>query len=258
MLGYLGLEPVVLVDCGTFLGAALLIAPIASPQRPATADDESTTELARSAWAMFWAEWRDGLRLVRADRTIALLFFVLGLMTYGGTMLDPLTVAWVRDVLDAGPQVFSWMLTVHAASGIVGSFFVGRFGTRLTSRHLMGWSSIVAGAVLVVKYNVPIVALALSLSVINGVTSVASTVGVETLVQRTVPDELRGRVFGALGASGALLSLAGAATGGVLAEVVGIVPMLDVAAGLIVLAGFVVLRAFPARTRTRAAPLAVD
>ena len=104
----------------------------------------------------------------------------------------------------------------------------------------------------------PVVPLALGLSVVNGFTSVASSVGVETLVQRTVPDALRGRVFGALGASSAFLSLAGAATGGILAEIVGIVPMLDVAAGLTALAGVVVIRAFPAHPRARSATLVAD
>ncbi len=57
-------------------------------------------------------------------------------------------------------------------------------------------------------------------------------------------DECRGRVYGSLAASGALLSLAGAMTGGALAEVVGIVPMLNVAVALIVLSALVVFRAF--------------
>lgn len=53
-----------------------------------------------------------------------------------------------------------------------------------------------------------------------------------------------------------LLSLAGAAIGGALAEIVGIVPMLDVAAALTVLAGLVVLRAFCASSCSRGLPTA--
>lgn len=57
-----------------------------------------------------------------------------------------------------------------------------------------------------------------------------------------------GRVFGSLGATLGLLSLTGAAAGGLLAEVVGIVPMLNVATALTALAGVVVLHAYaPAR-----------
>jgi MFS family permease len=177
---------------------------------------------------------------------------VFGLMTFGGTMLDPLTVAWVRDVLGRGPDVYSWLITAHAASGIAGTLLVGRLGARLTSRGLMGWSSVVAGALLLLKFNLPSLPLALGLSVLGGMTSVASAVGAETLAQQSVRDDYRGRVFGALGATLGLLSLCGALTGGALAELVGTVTMLNVASGLTVLAGLVVLRALPRRTTPRA------
>ena len=240
LLAALGLRGVVVADCATFVLAAVLIAPVASSR----AERPPRPSAAVSALAAFSHEWVDGLALVRRERTIAVIFVVLGLMTFGGTMLDPLTAPWVRDVLDGGPDVYATLLTVHAASGIVGTLLVGRFGRGLSPRVLMGWSSVAAGLLLAVKYNVPSIPLALALTVPGGITSVASAVGVETLVQRSIRPEYRGRAFGALGASGALLSLLGAMTGGALAEVVGIVPMLTVAAALTVLAGVVVLRAF--------------
>jgi MFS family permease len=247
LLGVLGLESVVLVDAATFVLAALIIAPIAAPRRvPASAAS------AHSAWTAFWREWREGMALIRRERTIAVIFAVLGLMTFGGTMLDPLTVAWVRDVLGRGPEVFAWLITAHAASGIVGTLLVGGLGRRFAPRELIGWTSLAAGGFLVVKYNLPSVPLALAMSALGGMTSVISSVGVETLVQRGVPNEQRGRVFGALGASGAFLSLAGAMVGGALAEVVGTVTMLNVAAVLIVVAGLIVLRAFAPRTAATA------
>jgi predicted MFS family arabinose efflux permease len=238
LLSYAGLEAVVVVDAVSFVAAAVLVAPITAPQMPRVLADSS------SAWRSFWREWLEGLRLVGGERTIALLFLVFGLMTFGGTMLDPLTVAWVRDVLGEGPQVFAWILTVHAASGIVGSLVVGRFGGRLAPRDLIGWGSVLAGAALALRYNLPSVGLALIMSAVAGVTSVASSIGVETLAMRSVRDEFRGRVFGSLNATLGLLSLAGAAVGGLLAEAVGIVAMLNVATALIALAGIVVLRAY--------------
>jgi predicted MFS family arabinose efflux permease len=56
-----------------------------------------------------------------------------------------------------------------------------------------------------------------------------------------VREDFRGRVFAALGASGALFSLAGAVIGGVAAHAVGVTAMLNVAASLVILAGAVVL-----------------
>lgn len=265
LLGALGLEGVVLVDCASFLLAGALIAPIdvrASPASAAAAAEgqraavpeppgadtgdgaPEATQAAASAWKAFWGEWLAGLRIVRYDKTIAVVFFVLGLMTFGGTMLDPLTVAWVRDVLGGGVQMYALLMTVHAASGIVGSLFVGAVGKRMTPRALMGWAGVIAGVATMIRYNVSLVPVALVTSALAGLTNVISSVGVETLVQRSVPDAYRGRVYGALGASGGLLSLLGAVLAGSLAEVVGLVTMLNVAAGLILLAGVVVLWAF--------------
>jgi MFS family permease len=243
LLGFVGLQAVVLVDAVTFLLAAVLIAAIAPPPRVPGLLGE-TGEAVRSAWGAFWHEWLDGLAIIRRERTIAVLFFVFGLMTFGGTMFDPLTVAWVRDVLGEGPEIYSALITAHAATGILGTILVGRFGAKLTARELIGWSSVAAALALAVRFNLPSVPLALSLAAVGGVLAVASSIGTETLAMRTVRNEYRGRVFGALGASGSLLSLAGAATGGLLAEVVGTVTMLNVACGLTALAGVVVLRAF--------------
>ena len=226
------------MDVLSFATAAVLIAPISAP--PVA----RVPLRASSAWEAFWREWLEGLRLVGSDRTIALLFLVFGLMTFGGTMLDPLTVAWVRDVLGEGPQVFALILTVHAASGIVGSLLVGRFGRRFTPRDLIGWGSVVAGGALALRYNIPAVALALAMSALAGITSVASSIGVETLAMQSVQDELRGRVFGSLNATLGLLSLAGATVAGLVAEIIGIVPMLNIATALIALAGVLVLRAY--------------
>jgi hypothetical protein len=88
--------------------------------------------------------------------------------------------------------------------------------------------------------------LAVGLSLLGGATSVVSSVAIETLVQTTVREDFRGRVFAALGASGALFSLSGAVLGGVAAQVVGVTTMLNVAAGLVIAAGVVVLRALRA------------
>lgn len=230
LLGIAGLTPVVVVDAASFVAAALLVALVRAPARTATARER------------FRGEWVAGLRVVRRDPAVAMVFWVLGLMTFGGTMLDPLYVAWVRDVLHGSPQVYGLLLVTHAVAGIAGALLVGRLRARLSPRVLMGWSSIVAGGALVAKFELPYVALTFALTVMGGVVSVASAVGVETWAQSVVRDELRGRVFAALGASGALFSLAGASVGGVAARAVGVTAMLDVAAVLVLVAGVVVLR----------------
>jgi predicted MFS family arabinose efflux permease len=232
LLGVLGLVPVVLVDAASFAIAAVMIAAVHAPRTVRTVAPSS-----------FAGEWREGLALICRDRAVAVLLGVLGLMTFGGTMIDPLYVAWVHDVLNRGPQAYALLLTAHSIAGIAGSFALGTWGARVAPRLLMGWTSIVAGAALLVKWDVPNLQLAFALSLLGGATSVVSAIAVETVLQTTVREEFRGRVFAALGASGAFFSLAGAVVGGVAARAVGVTAMLNVAAALVLVAGIVVLRA---------------
>jgi MFS family permease len=246
LLSWWGLDAVVLVDAVTFLVAAALIAPISAPAR--AADPDGVREEPH-----FWREWTAGLRVVRHDHTIAVLFVVFGLMTFGGTMLDPLYVPWIRDVLDEGVEVVAVITMTHSVAGIVGSLLVGTWGSRFSSRTLMGWGSVIAGVLLLVKFNVPVLWLTLALSAIGGATAVASSVGVETLAQERTPEHVRGRVFGSLQAFIWLASLLGAVVGGVLGELTSVLVAINVAAVLVTVAGVVVLLAIPA-ARERPAP----
>ena len=246
LLSWWGLEAVVVVDAVTFVVAAALVAPIASPSR--TVEGEGVPEQPR-----FWHEWVAGLRVVRDDRTIAVLFVVFGLMTFGGTMLDPLYVPWIRDVLDQGVEVVAVLTMTSSLAGIAGSLLVGALGDRVPARVLMGWGSVAAGVLLLVKFNVPVLWLTIVLSAVGGVTAVASSVGVETLAQERTPEQVRGRVFGSLQASIWLSSLLGAVLGGVLGEALSVLAAVDVASVLVMLSGVVVLVALP-RARPRSGP----
>jgi MFS family permease len=238
LLAASGLSAVVIADVATFVAAAALTALIRTPVTSAPIASPSMLH-----------DLRDGLRLVARDRQIAVLFAVLGLMTFGGTMLDPLDVAWVRQILGAGPDVYALLLTTHAVVGVAGSLLVGNLGRRTDPRHLIGWTSLIAGLSCAVQYNLGLFGVSFAMTAVRGASSVISGVGVDTLVQRGVPDRFRGRVLGALGASSSLLSLLGASVGGVVAHIVGIVPALNISAALIIAAGVVVLlpRVLPRR-----------
>jgi hypothetical protein len=76
---------------------------------------------------------------------------------------------------------------------------------------------------------------------------IASNVAATSLLQTGTPDQYRGRIYGALGTTNALIGLVSVGLAGALGEVVGIVPMLDVAAGITALAGVLGLVLLPRR-----------
>jgi MFS family permease len=251
LLGLIGLDGVVISDAASFLAAAALVAPIAVPRGarpPSGTGVRGTAGEAESALAVFWTEWLEGFRVLRDDQTIAMLFVVFGLMTFGGTMLDPLFLPWVRSVLDVGIGAYATLTMTHALTGIAGSLMVGSVGRRVGSRALIGWPSLIAGLLLLVRFHVPVLWVAITLTALGGLTSVASSVGADTLAQERVPESLRGRVFGSLQGTIWLLSLLGAMVGGLLGEMIGLLPALNLAAFLVVLAGVVVLVAIPRST----------
>ena len=132
-------------------------------------------------------------------------------------------------------------MTVSSLAGIVGSLVVGSLGGRLGTRTLIGWSSVAAGVLLLLRFNIPSLWVAIALSALGGIPAVASSVGVETLAQERTPEHLRGRVFGSLQATVWLMSLLGAVVGGLVGELVGLLPALEVASALVGLSGVVVL-----------------
>ncbi|MCF6377985.1 MFS transporter [Nocardioides KLBMP 9356] len=236
LLATFGLSLVVVVDAVSFLVAAALVAAMRHRDQPHLEEGDATR-----AFARFWSEWIAGLRIVREDQTIAVLFVVLGLMTFGGTMLDPLFAPWIRDILGQGVDAVAILTVTSSLAGVAGSLVVGSVGARLSSRALMGWGSVIAGGLLLAKFNVPSLWVAVALSAVGGITAVASSVGVETLAQERTPEHVRGRVFGSLQATVWLMSLLGAVVGGLVGELVGLLPALDLAAALVLLSGVVVL-----------------
>ncbi|HYG93004.1 MAG TPA: MFS transporter [Nocardioides sp.] len=247
-----GLAGVVVVDALTFLAASALVAAM-SPVRREQPDVPPRDEVGpTTAIGRVLDEWRAGLVLVRDDRTVAVLFAVFGVMTFGGTMLDPLYVPWIRDVLGAGAGTYAMLMTVHALAGMGGSVLVGTRAAAWSPRLLMGVGSLVAGLLLLVKFNAPLLWVTVLTTAVGGATSVASSIGVEALAQQQVPDGYRGRVFGSLQSTVWAMSLLGAAVGGGAGEVVGVLPAINAAALLVAVSGVVVLVAIP--RRPRAAP----
>ena len=88
----------------------------------------------------------------------------------------------------------------------------------------------------------------MALSFLLFVPVMASSVGAQTMLQSGVADRYRGRVFGALGTTIAVIGLVSLWLSGVFGEILGIVPMLSVAGGVTVLAGVLAFALLPRRT----------
>jgi hypothetical protein len=104
-----------------------------------------------------------------------------------------------------------------------------------------------------VRTNLPVLALAPLLNACVGAIWSGGRVSEQTLLQESVADRFRGRVFGTLEAVRALLMLVGAGFAGALGDRWGVVTMFNVMGGLYVLSGALALALLPRASEARPA-----
>ena len=244
LMGFFGLSSVVLVDSASFLIAAVLISLISMSSRPSR-EQVDVTDAVVSSWLGAWQDWLDGLKIVRHDHLIAALFVVLGVTSLGGTIIDPLYAPFVQSVLHGGAAALGWLSTTGALGGLLGGLIVGQLGRKVPPRYLTGVGTVVVGMLMLVMYNQTSLPVVMVLGFVMTVPVVGAGIGSSTLLQTGVPDAYRGRVFGALNTTAALVGLASVGLAGIFGDILGIVPMLSVAGGITLLAGVIALVKLP-------------
>lgn len=246
LLGLFGINPVVALDSASFLVVALMLVYLAVPSHHAIAELSDTTvkqtTTLKQEWTHFWREWAQGWQIIRKKSLLLTLMIVLSIMSFGGTMIDPLFPAFVKDILRAGPFALGWIYSVQAIGGILGGLVVGHFGARLPALRLLAWGNVLVAVLLLIQFNVPVLPVALAIALLLGPEQVATGVALQTLMQTSVENRYQGRLFGTMGTTGALFSLLGGAFAGPLGERIGIVPTLDVTALLTLLAAGIASR----------------
>ena len=247
ILALWGLTGVVLVDSITFVIAGLMILAITQSGRADPAIQEEA-KLEGTSWSRFWKEWKEGMEIVRKDRVVSVLFITVVMLNFGGIMIDPLGAAYIVDVVKADAQVFGLLVTVQAIGGIIGGLLAGKVSERISTARLYGWAEVVLAIVIAIRYNIPDIPVLFVMTLIVGLPAAMGIAALDTLFQRNVPNTHMGRIYGALNSTVGITSLFGVlGISGILGEVLGIVPVLNIAAGITMLTGFVALLFLPAK-----------
>ncbi len=280
VVGLLGLRGVILSDAASFLISAALILPVVSRpglRAPAVTPDRQRgrDEAPAPAPTSVRREWLEGLQLVRRDRVLSTIFLMAVAIGVGEGIFAVLLVVFVSRVLHGGALQLGWLMSAQAVGGLLGGALVASVGRRFRPARLLGWGALAFGiidllivdtpallahagplaAVLPVVFGLaPAMSLVMLLFVVVGVPGAGMDTALTSLVQTTVPDRYMGRVFGAVLAVFALLTLAGMGLAGALGDRLGAVPLLNVQGSMYVLAGTLALL----RLRGKWAPPAHD
>ena len=128
----------------------------------------------------------------------------------------------------------------------MGGLLAGKANQRVNTTSLYGWSEIILGLILLFRYNIPYLPVLFITTLLTGFPAALGGAALETLFQQKVPNTHLGRISGALNTTVGLTSLFGVlGISGMLGDLLGVIPVLNIAAGITLLTGFLILLFLP-------------
>jgi MFS family permease len=243
---WFGLSGVVAADAASYLVAAGMIAAIAASTKPELAHPLDAASVTGS-WSVVWRQWLAGLRLIRDNPVLRVVFGVFALASLGEGVIGTAFWVYIDQALGGGTREAGWLLSAQAVGGLVGAVVIGAWGKTRTPVYLLGWGAIGIGLIDLAVFNypafIPGIWLGLVLMTVVGVPATAFGTGYTTALQAEAGDAYRGRVFGALSATSALFMIGGAAIAGLATERLGAVTVLTIDSLGYVAGGVFALRA---------------
>ena len=179
----------ILLDAATFLwSAALIVGLQVADQAPKTAREDQS----------FVTETTAGFRTIFADRDLRLLMMLFFAQTVVAGASLVFTVAIALRLLDIGQSGVGMLGAMTGIGGIVGGFLALVLAARKRISIDFGVGVILWAAPLVIVAVWPTLAAAIGAMVLIGLGNSLVDVNAFTILQRIVPDEVMGRVFGAV------------------------------------------------------------
>ena len=186
-------------------------------------------------------EWIEGLRLVRKEHLVAALFLVMGISLIGESTGRVVIIPFIKDVVHGNALALGWIITAQGLGGVLGSLFNTRLSKLLSPAIVIAFGGIACGVTMWIEVVFPVLPVVLLAAFLAGAPVVFFFTGLYTLLQRSVADAYRGRVFGAYGTTNTLLLLIGMSLSSALTAQFGVVLMLALLGIFYFLAGVTAL-----------------
>jgi len=182
------------LDVGTFLLSAILISTLAFPKR----SREAVTGEVDVDFGGVFRELREGWRFMFINPTVRAIMVGIGTGLIGGGMVVPLGDEFSRRQLGGGSAGFGLLLTAMGFGMAFGVITVTVLQKRLNKTRVFCWSVVVAGLALFGGAAMETLAAAVVFVALLGICAGSVYILGFTILQETVEDSLRGRVFASL------------------------------------------------------------
>ena len=228
-----GAGPAFVVNAASFVVSALLLARLDLPASVRPAPSRHVHDV------------REGVAVVRGSRLLSTLAGVQGLAALSAGATSALLVVLAEEHLDVGPARFGLLLAAIGVGAGLGPLVLQRVVADARRPALLYGPYLLRGVVDVVLGVFSSFGVALGALAAYGVGTSTGNVTYNTVLQTTVPDRLRGRIFAFYDVVWQSARLVSIGAGGVLADAVGIRAVYLLGGALLLAAGGLGLVATP-------------
>jgi CRP-like cAMP-binding protein/sugar phosphate permease len=213
-----------LIDAASFVVCAGLIAFIGRYPMP-DPEEEATV-------GVILANLRSGIGTLWHTPVIRSLFLVGALMFFSFGLWNVLLLPFSITVLNATEFEYGLQEGLTSIGFVVGSFFMARFANRFVEPLWIVIGLVGMGAAGLFYATATSIPLAIVMVTISGFFNAPSSIARQTLLQRSIPRDMRGRVFSAFFVMRDLIFLLGMAGAG-LADIIDMRLLIVFASGLL-------------------------
>ena len=206
-----GATNVLWIDAGSFLVSAALVA--MGVPRPAVEREPRTTSYRR--------ELREGYAFLRADRTLAVLVFIVSLTNLFDAVAMIALPVLAHDVYESALSL-GLMTAAGGAGSVLGALAFAAIGHRLSRRAVFTLGFIMVTVSFPVAAFFPPLAVLLVAKTISGLASGPLNPVIDTVFMERVPAGMRGRVFGVTQAAAWVAIPLGVLVAGAVIEAIGL------------------------------------
>lgn len=234
IVGLLGVKPAFFLDAGTYLISILSLALMVLPAVALGERKAKGAQAGRGFWALL-GEYR----VVLQNRVYARLTLVKTLSQVGATAVNVVLLAYALDVLGLDNFGYGLIGTSLGAGILLGSTLNAPLARRIRPFTIMGLGAILIGGFLVAAAGVSHAWLAYLCMLGTGLGLGVYNVSFAVVFQTCVPAEQLGRAAAGGQVIDNLIGLVALGSGGLLADLFGVRPVLAGSSVLIVLSGLV-------------------
>lgn len=217
LIGIMGTENVLWLDAASFFISAGIIWVVISGQKPVAKESKSTG---------YFDELRDGLRFIAHDKLILAIVIMVMLTNFLDSIFSGVVrPVYVKEVYGSAVGL-GLLIAANGGGAVIGGLIFAAVGHRLKRHAVFVWAFVLTGMQLWVYLFYPPLAVLVATGLIFSLGAGPLNPIIGAVEFERIPENMRGRVFGAITAGAWIAMPLGMLIGGVFTENLGVFPML--------------------------------